>query len=353
MVPPAEPRSYYGQSVINPPVWKSEIPWYFFTGGLAGASLPLSLAASLQGNDALARRAAFGALGGAVVSPALLVSDLGRPERFLYMLRVFKVTSPMSVGSWILTGFGATSALGAARELLGRMPRAGRAAQVAGSLLGAGMATYTAALVANTAVPAWHEARRELPFVFAASAVASAGGFAAALTPVRHAGPARAMAIAGGVTEVALTGRMERRLGFVGEPYRAGTPQRLATAAKAPHGRRLGAHGARRGATLGRGGCGPGADGRRGRRALGHLPGGDGVREGPQVHRRATARPARAARLARRRRHDPRADVQRTVAAAAVAAGDLLQHGGPHVQLDLLGHAQAVVHEVRQPVARS
>jgi hypothetical protein len=233
MVPPAEPRSYYGQSVINPPIWKSEIPWYFFTGGLAGASLPLSLAASLQGNDALARRAAFGALGGAVVSPALLVSDLGRPERFLYMLRVFKVTSPMSVGSWILTGFGATSALGAARELLGRMPRAGRAAQVAGSLLGAGMATYTAALVANTAVPAWHEARRELPFVFAASAVASAGGFAAALTPVRHAGPARAMAIAGGVTEVALTGRMERRLGFVGEPYRAGTPQRLATAAKA------------------------------------------------------------------------------------------------------------------------
>jgi hypothetical protein len=233
MVPPAEPRSYYGQSVINPPIWKSEIPWYFFTGGLAGASLPLSLAASLQGNDALARRAAFGALGGAVVSPALLVSDLGRPERFLYMLRVFKVTSPMSVGSWILTGFGATSALGAARELLGRMPRAGRAAQVAGSLLGAGMATYTAALVANTAVPAWHEARRELPFVFAASAVASAGGFAAALTPVRHAGPARAMAIAGGVTEVALTGWMERRLGFVGEPYRAGTPQRLATAAKA------------------------------------------------------------------------------------------------------------------------
>ncbi|HEV8151986.1 MAG TPA: NrfD/PsrC family molybdoenzyme membrane anchor subunit [Solirubrobacteraceae bacterium] len=233
MVPPAEPRSYYGQSVINPPIWKSEIPWYFFTGGLAGASLPLSLAASLQGNEALARRAAFGALGGAVVSPALLVSDLGRPERFLYMLRVFKVTSPMSVGSWILTGFGATSALGAARELLGRMPRAGRAAQVAGSLLGAGMATYTAALVANTAVPAWHEARRELPFVFAASAVASAGGFAAALTPVRHAGPARAMAIAGGVTEVALTGRMERRLGFVGEPYRAGTPQRLATAAKA------------------------------------------------------------------------------------------------------------------------
>jgi hypothetical protein len=233
MVPPAEPRSYYGQSVINPPIWKSEIPWYFFTGGLAGASLPLSLAASLQGNDALARRAAFGALGGAVVSPALLVSDLGRPERFLYMLRVFKVTSPMSVGSWILTGFGATSALGAARELLGRMPRAGRAAQVAGSLLGAGMATYTAALVANTAVPAWHEARRELPFVFAASAVASAGGFAAALTPVRHAGPARAMAIAGGVTEVALTGWMERRLGFVGEPYRAGAPHRLATAAKA------------------------------------------------------------------------------------------------------------------------
>ncbi|MGB9185338.1 MAG: NrfD/PsrC family molybdoenzyme membrane anchor subunit, partial [Solirubrobacteraceae bacterium] len=95
-------RSYYGRPILKEPVWEWEIPTYFFTGGLAGASATLGLIADVAGNEQLARSAWSAAVAGIAVSPALLVSDLGRPECFLNMLRVVKVTSPMSVGSWIL-----------------------------------------------------------------------------------------------------------------------------------------------------------------------------------------------------------------------------------------------------------
>src|SRR5919112_2076566 len=105
-------RSYYDRPVLKEPVWTWEVPWYLFAGGLAGASAALSFATRLAGNDRLARSALLIALGGVTASPVLLIMDLGRPERFYNMLRVFKPTSPMSVGTWILTGFG--NSLGAA-----------------------------------------------------------------------------------------------------------------------------------------------------------------------------------------------------------------------------------------------
>jgi formate-dependent nitrite reductase membrane component NrfD len=214
-------------------VWKPEIAAYFFVGGVAGAAAPLTLAAGLRGNDVLARRAAAIALTGAIISPGLLIKDLGRPERFLNMLRMFKLTSPMSVGSWVLTGFGATAAASAARELAGRLPATGRGAQIAGAALGPLLATYTATLIANTAVPVWHEARRELPFVFGSGAVATAGALATLVTPARAAGPARRMLVGGALAEIGAVHAMERRLGELGEPYHAGRVGRLARAAKA------------------------------------------------------------------------------------------------------------------------
>jgi DMSO reductase anchor subunit len=233
MVPREEPTSYYGRPVIKPPVWTWEIPTYFFTGGLGGASATLALAADLAGNRELARRSWLIAFAGLAVSPLLLTSDLGRPMRFLNMLRVFKVTSPMSVGSWLLTLGGLATAPAAACALLGRDLPGAHAARLVAGALGLPVATYTAVLVSNTAVPVWSEARWELPLSFAASAAASAGAAATVATPIEHAAPARRLAIGGAVVESAVTEVMEKRLGELGEPYREGASGRLATAAKA------------------------------------------------------------------------------------------------------------------------
>jgi polysulfide reductase-like protein len=217
-----ETRSYHDQPVLKEPIWTWEIPFYFYAGGLAGASAGLAALSEARGNQVLARRAWAAALAGVIVSPALLTSDLGRPSRFLNMLRMFKVTSPMSVGSWILTLSGGATTVATANSLLGRFPRLGRLARPAAALLGLPLSTYTGALVANTAVPVWHEARRELPFVFGSGAALSAGAMGVILTPPEHAAPARRLALVGALAEAGLKESMERRLGPHGRPYREG-----------------------------------------------------------------------------------------------------------------------------------
>src|SRR5207248_8464512 len=116
----------------------------------AGASSVLSLVARLRGNEPLARRSLYVAAAADVVSPAFLISDLGRPERFLNMFRVFKVTSPMSVGSWILGVSSGASATAALLEATGRAKRVKLLAEGVSAVTGAPLATYTGALVANT-----------------------------------------------------------------------------------------------------------------------------------------------------------------------------------------------------------
>jgi hypothetical protein len=225
-----EVRSYHGRQVLKSPVWTPEIAWYFFVGGMAGASAPLALGAGLSGRPALARRAWLLALAGVGISPVLLIADLGRPERFHHMLRVFKVTSPMSVGSWALTGFGTATAAAVGHDLLG-LP-GGAVAKPVAALLGPVVSTYTAALIADTAVPVWHEARRELPFLFAATSAASAGAALTIATPAAEAEPARRLAVAGAAGALGLLASMERRLGPLGEPYREGDAGRFGRAAK-------------------------------------------------------------------------------------------------------------------------
>ena len=215
-------QSYYGRPVLKEPVWQPEIPAYFFTGGLGGASSVLSLVARAAGNELLAQRSIQIASAADAVSPLLLISDLGRPERFLNMLRVFKVTSPMSVGSWILGVSGGASATAALLEATGRLKPVKLAAEIASALSGAPLAVYTATLVSDTAIPAWHEARKELPFLFGSSAVASAGAAAAIVVPTAEAGPARRLAVGGVLVENAVFKLMEKRLGMVGEVYSKG-----------------------------------------------------------------------------------------------------------------------------------
>ncbi len=234
MVPDVEVRTYYDKPILKPPVWKWFIPAYFFTGGVAAGSAMLALGARLTGNKLLARQSRLVTQACLGLSTAFLVKDLGRPARALNMLRVLKPTSPMSVGSWLLGAFGSAAAAGAASDLLGILPRAGALADAAAGALGPAVATYTGVLIADTAVPAWHEARRELPFVFAGSAAASAGGIAVALAPPATAGPARRVLVAGAALELAAMEALHRRIGReLAETYETGLAGRLATASKA------------------------------------------------------------------------------------------------------------------------
>ncbi|MFB4275976.1 NrfD/PsrC family molybdoenzyme membrane anchor subunit [Nonomuraea sp. MTCD27] len=245
MVPKADFDSYYGRPVLNEPTWQApDIAGYLFLGGLAGASSTLAAAAELTGRPHLARAAKVGALGAVGGSLYCLVHDLGRPERFLNMLRVFKVTSPMSVGTWILSGYAPQAACAAATGVTGLFPGLGRAATVGAGLTGPAVATYTAALICDTAVPAWHEGFREMPFLFAGSAAAAAGGLGMLAAPLSESAPARRAALLGAAVECAAATRMERRLGPLAEPLKRSRLLRLGEA--------LSLAGALTGATLGR-----------------------------------------------------------------------------------------------------
>jgi formate-dependent nitrite reductase membrane component NrfD len=226
-------QGYYRRPILKPHVWKPAIAAYFALGGLAGASSVLAAAADLSGNRRLARTATVTSAAAIAACPPLLVYDLGRPQRFLNMLRVFKPTSPMSVGTWTLAAVSVAQMTAAGCEVAGAFPRLRRTAQLAAAGLGPVMATYTGVLVSDTAVPAWVEARRELPALFAAGAATSAGAAAVLAGPDGSTGPARRLAVLGAVAELAAQWTMERRLGRLAEPYREGLSGRLARASTA------------------------------------------------------------------------------------------------------------------------
>ncbi|WP_063836959.1 NrfD/PsrC family molybdoenzyme membrane anchor subunit [Phaeacidiphilus oryzae] len=233
MVEKAEFTSYYGRPVIKAPSWSArDIAGYFFLGGLAGAGSMLAAGAEATGRQGLARTMRASSLLAISGSTAALIHDLGRPRRFLNMLRVAKPTSPMSMGSWLLTGYGTVAGIGAGLDVVGRLPRVRAAATHASALLGAGVATYTAVLAADTAVPAWHGARRELPALFAASAACAASGAALLAAPPGQTGPARRLALIGCAAELVAERAMLRGLEDpVDETYQQGKAGRLMHAA--------------------------------------------------------------------------------------------------------------------------
>ncbi len=226
--------SYYGMSVINPPVWEErEIAGYLFLGGLAGASSLLAAVAEATDRPRLARRSGLCASGAIALSYAALIKDLGRPERFLNMLRVVKPTSPMNIGTWILVVYGPLNFGASAAQLTGRLRVLGRLAGVGAGATGTLVSTYTGALIADTAVPAWHEGHRELPFLFASSAAIAAGGAGLMLAPRRENSPAWRLALLGGVGELIVGQLYEHRLGVVKEALDTGRAGRRMKLAKA------------------------------------------------------------------------------------------------------------------------
>jgi Polysulphide reductase, NrfD len=239
-VPDAQFRSYYGRPIVRAPVWGPGIPAYFFTGGLAAGCSLLAAGADLTARPTMRRAGRLACLGALGASAGLLVQDLGRPDRFSNMLRVAKPTSPMSMGSWILTTFGPAAGIAAAAEFADRLPSrgvlglarrvlppAGRAAGLAAAGVAPALATYTAVLIADTAAPSWHEAYPELPFVFAGSALASASGVGLLAAPPSETTPARRLALVGAGIELAASRSIETRLGLLSEPYRQGGAGRL------------------------------------------------------------------------------------------------------------------------------
>jgi formate-dependent nitrite reductase membrane component NrfD len=232
-----EPPNVQGP-MMNPAVWTWEVPLYFWFGGIAAGSSFVALACDLAGDHRsarIARRVALGALG---PSPVLLILDLGRPERFVNMLRVFKPRSPMSMGAWCLTLFGNLAAGSVGADLIGRR-REARALGAANAVVGGYLGSYTGVLLASTAVPLWARSKLFLGPVFVTTAVAT-GAAATRLALVvaglpeghrtRHAlGRVESVAIA---LELIGSEINERRLGDTGHALRRGRAGKLFRFAK-------------------------------------------------------------------------------------------------------------------------
>ncbi len=246
VVPDAEFTSYYGRPIVKASPWEKDIPAYLFMGGVAAGSSLLSAGAELTGRPALRRTGRLGALTALTLSMIALVHDLGRPSRFHHMLRVAKPTSPMSVGTWILTAYGPFAGLAAVSELRGVLPRrlrdgllgrllglSGRPAGLLAAVVAPAVASYTAVLLTDTATPTWHAAHRHLPFVFVGSASAASGGLGMIGAPVSEAGPARRLAVGGALLELAVEHKMEQAMGITAEPLHEGQAGRLMRASTA------------------------------------------------------------------------------------------------------------------------
>jgi len=225
---PASAMSYHGNPVLKPPTWTWQVPLYFFVGGVAGISVVIALVAHLFGNAGMLRAGLWVGFAGGVISAPLLIADLGRPARFLNMLRVFKLRSAMSVGAWTLAGF--SSAVGLAvvcRELI--LAGYGNdfllvvawAAEISAALSGLILASYTSVLLGVTAIPVWSENRKLVPVVFLTGALGSAAavlellGF---LVPVTQ-----FIGIVAGAVEIVIAIMIELRGRYVDRPLREGT----------------------------------------------------------------------------------------------------------------------------------
>jgi formate-dependent nitrite reductase membrane component NrfD len=235
--PPPEPEHVHGP-MIKPPVWTWEVPLYFWFGGMAAGSSFVALACDVAGDHRSARVARMVALGALGPSPVLLIVDLGRPERFYNMLRVFKPRSPMNMGAWALTAFGNLAAGAVAADLLGR-PRLARGLGAANAVVGGYLGSYTGVLLATTAVPVWARSRMFLGPIFIATGAATGAAacrLALVATGLREGHPTRRAlgrvergAIA---AELVLSQVNEARLGRLAAATGEGVAGRYVTAAK-------------------------------------------------------------------------------------------------------------------------
>lgn len=229
ILPASADVGYYGKPTLKTPAWTVEVPLYFFVGGAAGAAAIIANLARLTGAEERLVRDAQGlaAIGG-FISPALLIADLGMPSRFLNMLRVFKVQSPMSVGSWTLVAFSTSAAASAFfRSVEKRQPRfrsvkvLANASAFASAITGAVLSTYTGVLLGATAIPVWNQNADILPVHFALSGLATASS----LLELRgNESPAlNTIGLATAFGETLIGGSIERRKNPALKPLKSGS----------------------------------------------------------------------------------------------------------------------------------
>jgi formate-dependent nitrite reductase membrane component NrfD len=178
----ASDTTYYDRPMLKPSVWSIDIPLYYFLGGAAGAALSLGAAIQLAAPAQHRQLRQFSSIChwigiiGSTAGAGFLIHDLGRPGRFLFMVRVFRPTSPMNVGAWILSGAAPSAiATGLFLNAPGLLGRIGEVCGYISGIFGAALATYTGVLVSSTAIPVWQESRRWMPVLFAASGAATVG----------------------------------------------------------------------------------------------------------------------------------------------------------------------------------
>jgi formate-dependent nitrite reductase membrane component NrfD len=240
----ASDTTYYDRPLLKQSVWSIDIPIYYFLGGTAGAALTLGTAiqlASPRGRHPLRRLSAichWTGIIGSTAGAAFLIHDLGRPSRFLYMLRVFRPTSPMSMGVWILAATAPTAILtGLLVNRHGTLGRIGEASGYLSGVFGAALSGYTGVLVSNSVIPIWQEARRWMPVLFVASSAGAAGSLIDLLVRKQRAyAIARVFGTIGKVAELAAANNVRRSASVVpkvGEPFDRGLPGMLWNAASA------------------------------------------------------------------------------------------------------------------------
>ena len=229
VVPRARPDSYYGKPIIKEPPWGArDVGGYLFFGGLAGASSVLAGFAQAAGNHKQAKASKIAAAGAIGLSGVALVADLGRPERFLNMLRVFKPTSPMSVGSWLISAFGGASAAAAACAVTGRLPKVGAAATAGAALVGPGhLHVHRRADLRHRGARLARRAPRDALPVRRVRRQRGGRPGHDLVVPPEDAGQAVRFAVLGAATEITAKSLLLRRLGDIAEPYQTGRPGKL------------------------------------------------------------------------------------------------------------------------------
>lgn len=218
---------------IKEPVWTWEVPLYFWVGGVASGASFVATACDAAGDRHSAEIARQVALGTVMTAPALLIADLGRPGRFLNMLRIFKPRSPMNMGAWCLVIFSGTATGTVAADLFRRR----RTASVLGAVtafFGGYLGSYTGVLLAATAVPVWARSRLFLGPIFVSTATATGAAMTRLVLvvrglPVGHPTRRALRTLETGaiLAELLLSTVNQRRLGPIAKPLREGRSGRM------------------------------------------------------------------------------------------------------------------------------